>query len=136
MTKTTNYQLNQWAKSDRIMMDDFNADNQKLDAALKEVADGGTKLAVGTYVGDGAATHTVSLAFTPKSVFISRSAGLYPTDGGAFLTQDYSITFQDWAVLGKITDNGFQVGSVTYSGSKLSPDLNAASCTYHYLAIG
>ena len=34
MTKTTNYQLNQWAKSDRIRMDDFNADNQKLDAAL------------------------------------------------------------------------------------------------------
>jgi len=27
MTKTTNYQLNQWAKSDRVMMDDFNADN-------------------------------------------------------------------------------------------------------------
>ena len=25
MTKTTNYQLNQWAKSDRVMMDDFNA---------------------------------------------------------------------------------------------------------------
>ena len=34
MTKTTNYQLNQWAKSDRIMMDDFNADNAKIDAAL------------------------------------------------------------------------------------------------------
>ena len=39
MTKTTNYQLNQWAKPDRIMMDDFNADNQKLDAALKANAD-------------------------------------------------------------------------------------------------
>ena len=51
MTKTTNYQLNQWAKSDRIMMDDFNADNQKIDAALKAVADGGAKLAVGTYTG-------------------------------------------------------------------------------------
>ena len=36
MTKTTNYQLNQWAKSDRIMMDDFNADNAKIDAALGE----------------------------------------------------------------------------------------------------
>ena len=46
MTKTTNYQLNQWAKSDRIMMDDFNADNAKIDAALKAVADGGAKLAV------------------------------------------------------------------------------------------
>ena len=39
MTKTTNYQLNQWAKSDRVMMDDFNADNAKLDAALKANAD-------------------------------------------------------------------------------------------------
>ncbi len=42
MTKTTNYQLNQWAKSDRIMMDDFNADNQKIDAALKANADAAT----------------------------------------------------------------------------------------------
>ena len=39
MTKTTNYQLNQWAKPDRVMMDDFNADNAKLDAALKANAD-------------------------------------------------------------------------------------------------
>ena len=35
MNKTPNYQLNQWAKSDRVLMDDFNADNAKLDAALK-----------------------------------------------------------------------------------------------------
>ena len=34
MKKTTNYQLNQWAKTDRIMMDDFNADNAKLETAL------------------------------------------------------------------------------------------------------
>ena len=34
MTKTANYQLNQWEKSDRIQMEDFNADNTKIDAAL------------------------------------------------------------------------------------------------------
>ena len=34
MKKTTNYQLNQWAKSDRILMADFNADNAKIDAAI------------------------------------------------------------------------------------------------------
>ena len=34
MTKTTNYQLNQWEKTDRIMMEDFNADNEKIEAAL------------------------------------------------------------------------------------------------------
>lgn len=32
--QTPNYNLNQWEKTDRIMMDDFNADNEKLDAAL------------------------------------------------------------------------------------------------------
>ena len=37
MKKTTNYQLNQWEKSDRIMMEDFNADNAKIDAALGKI---------------------------------------------------------------------------------------------------
>ena len=31
---TENYQLNQWAKSDRVLMEDFNSDNAKIDAAL------------------------------------------------------------------------------------------------------
>ena len=51
MTKTTNYQLNQWAKSDRIMMDDFNSDNQKIDAAL--AACGNCKIITGSYTGNG-----------------------------------------------------------------------------------
>ena len=32
--QTTNYQLSQWVKSDQVKMEDFNADNAKLDAAL------------------------------------------------------------------------------------------------------
>ena len=35
MTYTQNYQLPQWVKSDRILMDDFNDANTKIDAALK-----------------------------------------------------------------------------------------------------
>ena len=31
---TTNYSLNQWVKSDQVRMQDFNADNAKIDAAL------------------------------------------------------------------------------------------------------
>ena len=136
MTKTTNYQLPKWEKTDRIQMKDFNDMTATLDAALKANADAMPRILHGSYTGDGVSSRTINLTFTPMAVWVSRSAGLYPSDGGAFFTQDYSITFQDWAVLGRITDNGFQVGSVTYSGSKLSPDLNAASCTYHYLAIG
>ena len=39
MQHTQNYQLSRWAKDDRIMMEDFNADNEKIDAALKAAND-------------------------------------------------------------------------------------------------
>ncbi len=34
MNHTTNYQLSQWVKSDQVKMEDFNADNAKIDEAL------------------------------------------------------------------------------------------------------
>ena len=34
MQHTQNYQLSRWEKDDRIMMEDFNADNARIDAAL------------------------------------------------------------------------------------------------------
>ena len=37
MDKTSNYNLNQWSKDDRVLMEDFNADNAKLDAAIDQV---------------------------------------------------------------------------------------------------
>ena len=39
MKQTSNYQLNQWEKTDRILMEDFNGDNAKVDAALKGQAE-------------------------------------------------------------------------------------------------
>jgi len=36
---TSNYQLSQWVKSDQVKMEDFNADNAKIDAALAGKAD-------------------------------------------------------------------------------------------------
>lgn len=40
MKRTDSYQLNQWEKSDRILMEDFNGDNLKIDSALKGQAEG------------------------------------------------------------------------------------------------
>lgn len=36
--QTANYQLNQWSESDRVLRTDFNADNEKLDAALASMS--------------------------------------------------------------------------------------------------
>ena len=67
--QTPNYKLNQWSKSDRVQMEDFNADNAKIDAAIKAEATarasavstlnnkiakcGNCKIVYQTYVGDG-----------------------------------------------------------------------------------
>ena len=39
LNTTEHYQLNQWEGSDRIMREDFNADNRKTEEALTELAD-------------------------------------------------------------------------------------------------
>ena len=38
---TTNYQLCQWEATDKVLRTDFNADNQKIDAALKAAVPAG-----------------------------------------------------------------------------------------------
>ena len=37
--QTTNCQLNQWEPADQVLRTDFNADNAKVDAALKSLSD-------------------------------------------------------------------------------------------------
>ncbi len=72
MDHTTNYQLPQWVKSDRIMMDDFNDANSKIDAALTLKCEA----VAGTYIGDGASTgQTISLGFTPAAVLSHNISG-------------------------------------------------------------
>ena len=39
MQHTTNYALTQWEPTDRILMQDFNSDNTRLEAALSALAE-------------------------------------------------------------------------------------------------
>ena len=68
MKKTTNYQLNQWEKSDRIMMDDFNSDNEKIDTAL---AARNCQFYTASYTGDGEAEATFTFPGKPILIVIS-----------------------------------------------------------------
>ena len=110
MTKTTNYQLSQWAKSDRIMMEDFNADNQKIDAALAAKCEA----VCGSYIGDILNVNPmhISLGFAPAAVLVfaangskhglalpnlpqlddSRSPVLSISDDGFTVTSDFNST--------------------------------------------
>ena len=74
MNKTPNYQLNQWDKSDRIQMEDFNADNAKIEAALSGIP----KIATGTYTGKGSYgsgnKNSLIFDFAPTMVIISANS--------------------------------------------------------------
>ena len=58
--QTTNYHLSQWVKSDQVRMEDFNADNAKIDAALKAETDART--AAVEALSQTSANHTASIA--------------------------------------------------------------------------
>lgn len=73
MNQTKKYQLNLWDKTDRIQMEDFNADNAKIEAALSSVAEqaaliskrGNCALHYGSYVGTGSGSTVLTFEKTP-----------------------------------------------------------------------
>lgn len=91
--QTANYALNQWVKSDQVQMEDFNADNAKIDAAVKAVADRVTTLEqprfyMGSYTGDGKDSRTIQLPWAPKLMLLFTY--LYKGSGIVILTQQYN----------------------------------------------
>ena len=166
MDKTRNYQLNQWAAGDKVQRIDFNADNAKIDAAIAAVsarADAlGTskadktalsalqadldavraaipKIAVGSYAGDGAASRTIHLGFTPKAVLVISSDGrlnaTYGYYGGLAVTGG-PVAVKDNEVIA-LTATGFQVSHTTASHANYTEyfTANEKSKVYHYLAV-
>ena len=99
MNKTTNFQLTQWEKTDRIMMEDFNRDNAAIDTALKSNADkaaalqtalascGNCQIGISTYTGTGTRGEEYPTVITfPKmpTVFFVRGRGtFFAAQGGA-----------------------------------------------------
>ena len=110
MTKTTNYQLNQWDATDRVLRTDFNEDNRKIDAALGEMP----KIAVGSYTGTGeyGADHPNTLEFP----FSPRLLAVFPRTGGS------SLLYPRGVLKGNTASNGHSSGDIALSweGSTVS----------------
>ena len=78
MTKTTNYQLPKWEKTDRIQMKDFNDMTATLDAALAAKS----RVITGTYTGTGKDNREIALGTRPKAVLVCTEYGVMWTSGG------------------------------------------------------
>ena len=98
MTHTTNFNLSQWSKSDRIQMADFNADNAKLDAALAALT---RRVYTATYTGDGATTLTLTFPAKPAFVIVLTESKLsLMVRGSATGLYIAGPNFNDFAVSG------------------------------------
>ena len=150
---TEHYGLNQWELSDSVVMADFNADNQKIDAALAA----GMKVKNGSYVGTGrsGAEHPNALEFDFKPVFLAVVAeeempqyagttrGLPPwlfIRGWKYTNKFYNsnvvansyFTHVFWADKGVSWYAQYKDGNAATAEAQL----NEAGVTYHYVAIG
>lgn len=128
MKKTANYSLNQWEKTDRIQMEDFNADNAKLEAALT----GMPRIVTGTYHGNNSTTTplVISLGFYPAAVFIVGDSGSKFSNAAILLTRNNSPFKVNNNTIAQLDDTGFRVW-----GANVTPYLNT-DITYTYVAIG
>ncbi len=162
MNQTANYQLTQWEASDRILMEKFNADNAKIDAALKANADdiaeletalsalsaGTPRIVVGTYTGSGqyGSSHKNTLTFPRKPLAVMVVGGSYQatslflrpgTQGTAHETAGSGCTLS--LAWGEDSFSWYATTRVTGSNSSASisaaGQLNESGKTYTYLAL-
>ena len=142
---TTNYNLNQWEATDKVLRTEFNEDNAKIDAALKSHDDelagleaaigakGNCKLVYGSYVGTGTAgqanPNTLSFAGKPLVVLVFTR--------GDFMMMGRPCVNGFWAC-----SDGFREADVTWNDTGLSwyhsytnEQMNVSGTTYHYVAL-
>ena len=145
MEHTEYYQLSLWEQDDRILREDFNADNAKIDAAL--AACGNCKIATGSYVGTGqyGSTHknTLTFDFAPKLVIAARaSTGLASYGYQGYWSHSFIWTPGMNYVnvgTGSVDECPVTVAGNTftwYSTESAAHQLNTANNTYFYIALG
>lgn len=140
MNQTSNYQLNQWDAEDRIMREDFNADNAKIDAALAEMAEtvaktGNCKIVYGSYTGNdmyGAYGGQKTLTFngTPLAIFVGGNYQFFAVKGigRAMAFQPSQQSTAEYLTWGENTVSWYNTESAFHQ-------LNASGTTYHYIVL-
>ena len=123
--QTTNYQLNQWEPIDQVLRTDFNADNAKLDAALKSLSDQVIQKADASTVSSlsqtvaakaeqNALTEEIN-ARTAADTVLAQKAGmqliqqiqLVESDG--YVNQPLSIDWDQWGIIWLVLRPKFSV---------------------------
>ena len=140
MTYTQNYQLPQWVKSDRILMDDFNDANSKIDTALKALSDqvavcGNCRIFTTTYIGTGTygEDHPCSSTFPwqPEIVFV-----FSPNGNLLEILYGSSSAIMRTSYMGAILSVTWTGNTVKWHGNHPDEQLNGDGVVFTVIALG
>ena len=142
MTKTTNYQLPKWEKTDRVQMKDFNDMTATLDAALKANADaaaaasaavalcGNCKIYCTSYTGNSSSkSTTMTFPHKPLAVMVSGRSGLSML---AWRGQSQSHLLESG---GTDVNVSWADRSVTWANGDINNNLNYTGFTHQVIAL-
>ena len=107
MNKTANFQLTQWEKTDRILMEEFNSDNEKIDTALKSSADGVAALQTALAGAGNCSVETYTYTGTGTYGANSPTAIAFPKKPAAVLIFGYNF-------LALLTDKASDIISLSW----------------------
>ena len=134
MNYTTNYHLPQWAKEDRIMMEDFNQMCRDLEESLEKIRQTAETLpfATGEYWGLGEERVTIDLGFRPSCVIITNAM---TTSNANNIAARTAIACE--GALGNrvyFTDTGFELAAFPTT-TDVYPYVNQKGGLYRYIAF-
>ena len=135
-----NYNLPQWAATDRVLREDFNEAFEAISGGLEAKCE----IITGSFEGDGAASKTISLGTKPYAVFFCTSQGAVYASGtcqGGLILRDRPLTTRPdvspVTAAAEITDDGFRVyqyNDYLYPSNQLIY-CNLDGEIYHYIAF-
>ena len=145
MEQTGKYGLSQWDAEDRILREDFNADNAKIEAALANA--GNCQIASGSYVGTGKSgswsnANNLTFGFVPKLVIIRDNSTYQQV--GVFTWNCNAAVHSSNSTYTAVYMTGSGVPMVKYEGNSMSwfsnnnavKQMNDSGKTYRWIAIG
>ena len=140
VTTTPNLQLEKPAETDFYDIGVFNANVDKIDAAYEDLtmqAALKSEVVFGTYTGDGTASRTINLGFTPVAVEVCDEMGRqYQFSGVRGIFGGIAVTGHPCASGSsnkaiEIVENGF---NVAYNSEENLAKTNQGRITYYFIA--
>lgn len=104
----------------------------EIDSQIAALQNAGSDVTAGVYTGNGKASQTVSLGFTPEMVFVCREDGLTNNGINVFGGMAYTnapVVDDECGTALRITTNGFIVSRAAGLGT------NSSTRTYRYFAV-